>query len=240
MMMLIVVLSFAATMIGGFVPRYAHLFTHARMSRALALRSGLLLAIAFGDVLPEAWSAGPKLAGLAAFAAFALCYAAEYFAMGDSCHEAVEEDCHSHALGAAALVGILVHSFVDGINLAAARLAGAHALIAAGLAVTVCHFADGFTLTTLFGRSGFGRSAVLGLLASVGLATAVGAIVAGRTTAGLAPGPTSLLLGFAGGCFVYVGAADIIPRLHRDRDPAALAFFGAGAAAMVGLHALLG
>lgn len=239
MLITIVVLSFAATMVGGFVPQLARMLTRERMSRALALRSGLLLAIAFGDVLPEAWANGPRLAGLAAFAAFALCYAAEYLAMGDSCHEAVEE-CSSHAIGTAALIGILAHSFVDGVNLGAARLAGANTLLAAGFAVVVCHFADGFTLTTLFGRSGFRRDVVVLFLAAVGLATAAGAGLAGVTASGLAPRPASILLGFAGGCFVYVGAADIIPRLHRDRDPAALAFFGAGAAAMAGLHALLG
>ncbi len=239
MLIAIVVLSFAATMVGGFVPKLARLFTRERMSRALALRSGLLLAIAFGDVLPEAWANGPRLAGLAAFAAFSMCYAAEYFAMGDTCHEAVEE-CRSHALGTAALIGILAHSFVDGVNLGAARLAGANTLLAAGFTVIVCHFADGFALTTLFGRSGFRRDGVIVFLASVGLATAAGAGLANTTASGLAPGHAALLLGFAGGCFVYVGAADILPRLHRDRDPAALAFFGAGAAAMAGLHALLG
>lgn len=239
MLILIVVLAFAATMVGGFVPKLARLLTRERMSRALALRSGLLLAVAFGDVLPEAWTSGPRLAGAAAFAAFALCYAAEYFAMGDSCHEAVE-DCHSHALGGAALIGIIVHSFVDGINLGAARLAGTHTLIAAGVAVIACHFADGFTLTTLFGRSGFRKDAVLGLLAAVGFSTAAGAAATASTGATLSQTATALLLGFAGGCFVYVGAADVIPRLHRDRDPAGLAFFVAGAALMVGLHALLG
>jgi zinc transporter ZupT len=236
MLFTIVVLSFVATLVGGFVPKLAHLFTHERLSRALALRSGLLLAVAFGDVLPEAWASGPRLAGAAAFAAFAMCYSAEYFAVGDSCHEAVE-DCHSHAVGAAALVGILAHSFVDGVNLGAARLAGTHTLIAAGFAVTACHFADGFTLTTLFGRSGFRRDAVLGLLAAVGFSTAAGAAATASSGSVLAPGPAALLLGFAGGCFVYVGAADIIPRIHRDRDPAALAFFAVGAVAMAGLHA---
>lgn len=239
MLITIVVLSFAATLAGGFLPQLGRLLTKARLSRALALRSGLLLAIAFGDVLPEAWAAGPRLAGLAAFAAFALCFCAEYFAMGDSCHEAVEE-CHSHALGTAALVGILAHSFVDGVNLGAARLAGVNTLVAAGFAVVVCHLADGFTLTTLFARSGFPRAGVTAFLAAVGLATAAGAAASATTAAGLSAGPTALLLGFAGGSFVYVGAADIIPRLHRDRDPAALGYFGAGAAAMAGLHALLG
>jgi|CXWL01.1.fsa_nt_gi ZIP family zinc transporter/zinc and cadmium transporter len=239
MLTAIVVLAFAATLVGGFAPELAHLLTRERLSRALALRSGLLLAAAFADVLPEAWTAGPRLAGLAAFAAFALCYAADSLAMGDSCHEAVE-DCHSHALGFAALIGILAHSFVDGVNLSAAGLAGMKTLIAAGLAVVVCHFADGFTLTTLFGRSGFGRSAVLALLAAVGLATAAGAVLTRASTEGLSPAATALLLGFAGGCFVYVGAADVIPRLHRDRDNASLAYFSAGAAAMAGLHLLLG
>jgi zinc transporter ZupT len=110
-------------------------------------------------------------------------------------------------------------------------------LIAAGFAVIACHFADGFTLTTLFGRSGFRRDAVLGLLAAVGFSTAAGAAATASSGSVLAPGPAALLLGFAGGCFVYVGAADIIPRIHRDRDPAALAFFAIGAVAMAGLHA---
>lgn len=239
MLTVIVTAAFAATMVGGFVPQLARLLTRGLMSRALALRSGLLLAVAFGDVLPEAWANGPRLAGLAAFAAFALCYAAEYYAMGDSCHEAVEE-CRSHALGAVALVGILAHSFVDGVNLGAARLVGTNTLLAAGFAVIVCHLADGFTLTTLFGRSGFRRNSITAFLAAVGLATAAGAGLVDATASGLAPNPAALLLGFAGGCYIYVGAADIIARPHRDRDPAALAFFSAGAAAMAGLHALLG
>lgn len=238
MMTSILVASFAATLVGGFVPTLGRLLTRERLTRTLALRSGLLLAIAFGDVLPEALAANPHLAGLAAFGAFALCYAAEYLAMGDSCREAVS-DCRSHALGAAALTGILAHSFVDGVNLGAARLAGAHTLIAAGISVILCHFADGFTLTTLFGRSGSRRATVLSLLAAVGISTAAGAAAAGPA-ADLASGPASLLLGFAGGCFVYVGAADILSRLHSDRDPATLAFFAAGAAAMAGLRALLG
>lgn len=238
MLTAIVVISFAAIFVGGFVPTQVRLFTRERLTRILALRSGLLLAVAFSDILPAALAASPRLAGLAAFVAFALCYAAEYLAMGDSCREAVE-DCRSHILGAAALTGILAHSFVDGVNLAAARLAGAHALIAAGTSLIVCHFADGFTLTTLFGRSGFRREALLALLAAVGLSTAAGAVAAGPAAA-LTPEPTALLLGFAGGCFVYVGAADIIPRLHRDRDPATLAFFATGAAAMAGLTRLLG
>ena len=50
---------------------------------------------------------------------------------------------------------------------------------------------------------------------------------------GLGPTATSLLLGFAGGSFLYVGASDIIPRLHRSRDGASFASFGAGLTAML-------
>lgn len=237
MLTAIVVASIVATLAGGLVPDLAGLLTRERVSRALALRSGLLLAIAFGDVLPEAWAAGPRLAGLAAFGAFAFCFGAEYLSIGDSCHEAVIDAPHSHAVGWAALLGILTHSLVDGVNLGAARLAGHATLVAAGVSVVVCHFADGFTLATLFETSGFRRPTVLALLSAVGLATAAGAAAAGPS---FAPATAALLLGFAGGCFVYVGAADVLPRLHRDRDPATLGLFAAGAAAMVGLRALLG
>lgn len=227
----ILVLGFAATALGGFAPKAFVFSDRTGLARLLAFRSGILIAVAFTGVLPEALELGPTLAGWGALAAFAFCYASEHLAVADPCHEELE-DCHSHALGWPALTGLIVHAVLDGVNLGAASLSKTSALLAAGTATILHKLADGFTLTSLLRQSGFSRSAILGALAAVAVATPLGALLSRFGAAGLGPGATSLLLGFAGGSFLYIGASDIVPHLHRSRDGASFASFGAGLAAM--------
>lgn len=239
--MLLAILSagFAATMLGGFAPRATIFSDRAGLARLLAFRSGILIAVAFTDVLPAAWELGPRLAGWGALGAFLFCYAAENFAVADSCREELE-GCRSHPLGVAAIAGLLVHSFIDGVNLGATALSGAPALLAAGAATILHKLADGFTLTSLFRGAGYPARASLLALAGVALATPAGAALSRAGVAGLGPDATAALLGFAGGSFLYVGASDVIPRLHRGSAGSSFAAFGAGLAAMLAMRRLGG
>ena len=57
MLISILVLSFAATLGGGAAPVIDRVVARAGLWRVQAFRSGILIAVAFGDVLPEAWRA---------------------------------------------------------------------------------------------------------------------------------------------------------------------------------------
>jgi ZIP family zinc transporter/zinc and cadmium transporter len=229
-LILILTAGLAATLLGGFTPRAGVFADRAGLARLLAFRSGILIAVAFTDILPDAWALGPRSAGWGALAAFAFCYAAENFTVADSCHEELE-GCRSHKLGGPAMAGLFVHSLLDGVNLGATSLSASSALLAVGAATVLHKLADGFTLTSLFRQAGFSYKVSLGALAAVAFATPLGAILSRAGVIGLGPTATSLLLGFAGGSFLYIGASDIIPRLHRDG--AAFISFGAGLAAML-------
>jgi len=233
----ILLLGFAATWLGGFA-RKAFVFSdRVGLARLLAFRSGILVAVAFVDVLPEAWGLAPRLAGWGALAAFAFCYAAENVAVADPCHEELE-DCHSHGLGWTGLVGLLVHALIDGVNVGAASFASASALLAVGAATVLHKAADGFTLTSLLRQGGFKRGSILLALGAIAFATPLGALGSYLGGSGLGPEATSLLLGFAGGSFLYIGATDIVPHLHRSRDGASFAAFAAGLSAMFAISRL--
>lgn len=239
MLTLFLVGALAATGAGALLPSADAVVRRVGLRRLLAFRSGLLIAIAFTDVIPSALSLGSAAAGTSALLAFILAYACENLVMTDPCHEAAE-DCRSHALGAVALAALFLHSLIDGLNLGALTLVSASALAAAGVSMLVHKFADGFTLVTLFQEAGYSRRrAALGLW-SVALATPLGALLGRLGALRLAPGELAALLGFAGGSFVYIAAAELLPRLHRGRDRTALASFGAGLAAMAALHYTLG
>ncbi|MEQ1920178.1 MAG: ZIP family metal transporter, partial [Elusimicrobiota bacterium] len=155
----------------------------------------------------------------------------------DPCHEA-SEDCHSHPLGKAAVAGLFLHSFFDGVNLGAAAYAGTPVLIAVGAATILHKLADGFTISTMMtgGSRGLRRAA----LAAVALATPIGALSSNLVAARLEPWAFALLLAFAGGSFIYVAAAEVLPRLHHREQGglSSLASFGAGLAAMLMMRRL--
>lgn len=239
MLALVLLLAVIATLGGGAAPVVDAVVARAGLWRVQAFRSGILIAVAFGDVLPEAWRLAPRSAGWGAVAAFAFCYAFESMAPLDPCREA-SEDCHSHPLGRAAVAGLFLHSFFDGVNLGAASFAGPSVLLAVGAATILHKLADGFTISTMLGAGpGTLRRAALG---AVALATPVGAVLSSRVAAHLDPAAFALLLAFAGGSFVYVAAAEVLPRLHHRAAGASssLASFGAGLGAMLMMRRLLG
>lgn len=239
MLAFLLLAALAATAAGGLLPAADAVVRRAGLWRLLAFRSGLLIAIAFTDVLPGALRIGPAVAGWSALLAFILGYASENLVMSDPCHEAAE-GCRSHALGGLALAALFLHSLVDGFNLGALTLVSASALAAAGVSMLVHKFADGFTLTTLFREAGWGRAATAAGLAGVALATPLGAVLSRYGAMRLEASALAAVLGFAGGSFVYISAAELLPRLHRGRERSALASFGAGLAAMLLLHYALG
>lgn len=235
MLALILAASVLAAFAGGGWILKPKTFTASGFGGVFAFRSGILTGVAFIHLLPHAWQAHRALAGWGAVAAFVLFFAAENFTMADPCHE---DECRVHSLGAAAMAGLLTHSLLDGANLAVAFAAGRGAGAAAGIALVIHKLADGFTLTTLFRQAGYRRGTSLWALAALAAATPAGAVLAGAGLSALTPGALGGALGFSAGSFVYLAAADIVPRLHRSRSLSLAASFAAGAAAMALLHRL--
>ena len=216
-----------ATFVGGWVPRARAFLSRAGLWRMFALRAGILLGVTFTGILPEAWRLESSFAGWGALGAFTLLLVMESYAMVDSCPEYLEE-CDVHALGWFALAALFLHSFIDGFNLGVSFEAGATAGAAVGMAITIHKLADGFTLTTLFHQAAYSpRQSAWGLFA-VASATPIGALVSAAGLPALDHRLAASLLGFAGGCFLYIGAADLLRRIHKAQDRQCLLYFGAG------------
>lgn len=231
------ILAFAASMAGGFVPTVEGLLARLGLERILSFRSGILIAVALGDVLPDAWDQARLPAAAAAAAALAL----GWFLHRDHGHDHEgHELTHPHVGDRAdrpsTVAALFLHSTIDGLNLGAIAVAGGPAILAVGTATTLHKLADGFTLTSLFHETGRPRGVVLALLLGVSLATPLGAVLGRAGTLSLGPVLAAVLLGFAGGSFLFVGAQQIVPHLSRAKDAGCALAFAAGAAAMVALR----
>ena len=228
-------------MAGGLTPAIDGMINRLGLSRVLSFRSGLLIAAACADVLPEAWRLAPAPAALAALGALALGW--RLHGGSDEDHSG-HEHTHPHIHPGqrphlpTAVAGLFLHSLIDGLNLGAVALVNGPALLAAGAATVLHKTADGFALTTLFHQSRHPRGRALALLIAISLATPIGAALGRAGVLSLGATLSALLLGYAGGSFLYVGSAQIFPSLGKPRLGEAAVSFGAGLAAPTLLRSL--
>ncbi len=237
MLTIVLVLAFTASMAGGFAPTVEGFLERLGLERVLSFRSGLLIAVALGDVLPEAWAQARLPAAAAAAGALTLGW---FLHRGRAHEHEGHELTHPHVRRGAhlpvAVAALFIHSMIDGLNLGAIAALGAPAVLAVGAATSLHKLADGFTLASLFHETGRPRGGALALLVAVSLATPIGALLGRAGTLQLGPISAAVLLGFAGGSFLFVGAQQIVPHMSRRRDAGCALAFAAGFAAMLVLR----
>jgi len=227
-----------ATLAGGAIP--LRLDRHARSF--LSFSAGTLVALALLELVPEgAESLGagthtPLLVVLGAFLATLLLD--KLHVLHPHAH-AMDADCppeaHEHRpLAMHGALGLLVHSAVDGLALAAAVRLSPSALLAVGLALSAHKFADGITTVSLVLAHHHRRAAAVRLL--VGNAASLLAGFAAGLAVTLRQSQLGVLLLVMAGFFLYLGASDLIPTVMtpvcRKRDVLATAL-GMAAVALI-------
>ncbi|OGS04623.1 MAG: hypothetical protein A3G41_02105 [Elusimicrobia bacterium RIFCSPLOWO2_12_FULL_59_9] len=210
-------MAFALTALGGGLSASSHAMSRESLWRLLSLGSGILLAITFVDVLPEALLLDKRMSGWGLITAFVLFFGLEAVAMMHSCQEYLE-DCSAHILGWTALTALALHAFIDGANLSVSFRAGRWTGEAVGIGMGLHKFAEGLTVTSLFIRYGYSALSSLLLCALLAAATPLGSLAAWRFVSASEAGWVAGLLGFAAGCFLYIAVADILPRIHKTDD----------------------
>jgi zinc and cadmium transporter len=181
---------------------------------AVALGAGFMLAAALLKMVPES-ARLTRLAPTLVLGGYLLIHlfehtVAPHFHYGEETH--AEE--MSRAAGASALVGLVVHSFFDGISIGSGFMVN-RALGLLLFAALILHKApEGFAIASVvLAARGTRRQALLAASA-VGAATLVGG-VAMLGSAG-AVGPA---LGVSAGVTLYVAASDLVPEVNREGGP---------------------
>lgn len=134
------------------------------------------------------------------------------------CHD--DHECEIHrATVTLVIVGDMVHTFVDGVVIAAATLVSIPFGATTALAVAAHEIpqeAGDFAILLAAGYSRR-RALVLNLTSAIGgVAGAAAMLLFGTRVPGVVP----YVLAFAAGNFLYVAMADLIPTLHRGSlDP---------------------
>ncbi len=200
-----------ATMLGGMLA----LRLSDRLHLILGFSAGAVIAVAFFDLLPEAFDLGTTTFGvhtLTTFVAFGfLAYLAldRLLLLHTHTHE-LEDD---HARGHARAGSLSVHSFLDGVGIGLAFQVNVVVGGVVAAAVLAHDFSDGINTVSAFMRGGGSRKGALGWLTIDALAPIVGVVL--TLFISVSDATLGLLLALFAGFFLYIGASDLIPESHH-------------------------
>jgi len=113
------------------------------------------------------------------------------------------------AVSASALVGLLLHTFFDGVAIASGFAVSAALGFLVFMAILLHKLPEGLAISSLFLAAGAGRRAALGAAAALGVATVLGVFMT-EYIAGL----RSIGLAVSAGVTLYVAASNLVPEFQ--------------------------
>jgi len=219
-----VTVTFFSTMIGG-------AFTLRRVvldiNILFAFAAGALIGISFFDILPESASLSTSTGIQLNVVLITVVVAFLLFHTVDQCflclHSSKEQPGHAPPIrGMVKASGLSIHSFLDGVAIGTAFYVGFQLGLVVALAVVFHDFSDGLNTVTVMLRSGSSHRTAFEWL----LLDSITPILGAAATL-LAPIPLyviTLLLAFFAGEFLYLGATDLLPEAHRQKNSIKLLF----------------
>ncbi len=190
----------------------------------VAFGAGFMLAVAIVEILPEAFgrsgSAAPALV-LAGYLAvhFTQHTVTPHFHFGEETHAV------NQVAGTSALVGLLLHTFFDGVAIASAFLVRPELGVMVFIAIFLHKLPEGVTISSLMLAVGRSGGQAVGSAALLGAATVVGVLCTDSVGFLVRHG-----LALAGGVTLYVAASNLVPEFQGKRGWKLPAAFFAGAA----------
>ena len=179
----------------------------------LALGAGYMLAVAFVDIIPES----VRLSGGSALLYVLIGYfivhlfehtVAPHFHFGEETHS--EEVSHHHAR-TTVLLGMVIHTFFDGVAIAAGFLVSTWLGVVIFVAVFLHKLPEGFTVASVVLASGQGKRNAILAAGLLGAATLLGVLLTSALQ-----GQLKYALPLSGGVTLYVAATDLLPEVNRE------------------------
>jgi zinc and cadmium transporter len=194
----------------------------------IAVGSGFMMGTIFLEMIPEMMNLTPA-SRLPWPALILIGYLiVHFFEHTFTAHMHFGEETHHEemnpSVGFSALVGMLVHTFFDGVTIGAGFMISLRAGLLLFLAVFLHKIVDGFTIASIVVTSGYSAARAMGASVLLAIATLMGVLAVHIA------GSPRYALPITAGCTLYVAATDLMPEVNREIGVkmAVLVFAGMG------------
>src|SRR2546427_3172236 len=179
----------------------------------VALGAGFMLATALVEMVPESLELRGKSAAFLILLGYLIIHFFEHtvtphFHFGEETHH--DEFIHAHK-GYSVLLGLVIHTFFDGIAIASGFIVSNWLGWVIFLAVFLHKIPEGFTVSSVMLASGRSRGLAWGASVLLGAAT-----FAGVLTMAIFQRHVGIGLPLSGGVTIYVAASDLVPEVNRE------------------------
>jgi zinc and cadmium transporter len=216
----------AANVFGGAIIVHRH-WDRSYLKYFVALGAGFMLATALVEVLPASLSLSGERGAFLVLVGYLIIHFFEHtvtphFHFGEETH--ADEFVHSHK-SYSILIGLIIHTFFDGIAIASGFIVSNWLGWVIFLAVFLHKIPEGFTVSSVMLASGRSRGIAWGASMVLGAAT-----LAGVLTMALFRHQVRYGLPLAAGVTIYVAATDLMPEVNREPGVAMalVVFLGVG------------
>lgn len=199
----------------------------------VAFGAGFMLAVALVEVLPEAFARSGGAAPAMVLAGYLAVHLTQH-TLTPHFHFGEETHAVNPAAGPSALVGLLLHTFFDGVAIASAFLVRPSLGLIVFFAIFLHKLPEGVTISSLYLAVGRSRHQALGAGALLGVATLSGVVLTDYLGFLVHHG-----LAIAAGVTIYVAASNLVPEFQGKRGWASPLAFVGGAAAFFVTRAVL-
>ncbi len=201
----------------------------------VALGAGFMLATAIVEMIPESLERGGRSAAFLVLIGYLIIHFFEHtltphFHFGEETHANEFMEAHK---GYSVLVGLMIHTFFDGIAIASGFIVSNWLGWLIFFAVFLHKIPEGFTIASVMLASGRSRKVAWFGSVLLGLAT-----LAGVLTMALFRHHVDSGLPLAAGVTIYVAASDLIPEVNHEPGVRMALVVFAGVAMVFGLDRL--
>ena len=214
-----------ASILGGVIVT-SHKWALKSLRYLMAVGAGFMLGAVFLEMIPESIQRNGSAAALVLLGYLIVHMFEHTFAshlhFGEETHH---DEVTDPVVGITALIGMLVHTFFDGVAIGAAfGISGTVGLLVF-IAVFLHRVPDGFTIASILVTAGYSNTKAIVATAALGLSTVVGVLVLS-----VVPGMNAYALPVSAGSLLYVAATDLMPEVNRDKGVtmAIMVFAGMG------------
>jgi ZIP family zinc transporter/zinc and cadmium transporter len=200
-----------ANIVGGVIVT-SHKWARRSLRYFIALGSGFMLGTVFLEMVPESFKLTARapaliLLGYVIVHTFEHAFAS-HLHFGEETHH---DELLNPVVRISALIGMLVHTFFDGVAIGAGFIVSPEVGLLIFLAVFLHKIPDGFTISSLFVSSGYSSKTALAAATSLGISTLLGVLVVHMAGDGV-----NYALPISTGSTLYVAATDLMPEVNRE------------------------
>ncbi len=180
------------------------------LDATLSFAAGFLISVSLVDLMPESIRVAGSAAPAVILFAYVLVHITQH-TIGRHFHFGEETHSVSELVSVSALVGLLMHTFVDGVAVASGLLVSDGLGAIVFVAVLLHKFPEGLAISSLFLAAGAPRSRAIFAAAALGATTIAGVLLTDYLTWLQKYG-----LPISAGVTLYVGASNLVPEF-QDR-----------------------